>query len=168
MPLLLHHDVGKHILIIDDLGSLETIDKWLESKPEISKATLAVVGTNLGNFLADLHLSTTQQNRAYLATQFKNDDMQRVIYTQVVQSVIEILNVYKVPDANQVYEVIDKEFQTVQQFHEKVFNLGDLWPGSILVSQNGTEIGVIDWEFAGLAHPSQDIGQFGYIPLEID
>lgn len=147
------------------MGSLDTIDKWLERAEGISDTIIDAVGADLGTFLADLHLSTTSRNREYLAAQFKNDDAQDVVYTQVVQPVLGILDEYMVPNANQVYEIIEKEFRVVPQLHEMIFNLGDLWSGSIMVSQTGSLVGVIDWEFAGLARPSQDIGQFGFLEL---
>ena len=161
VPRLLHHDVAQHILIIEDLGSLSTIDKWLEGNKYLLESQSVAVGEVLGTFLADFHLSTTSQNREYLATQFKNDDVHHVIYAQVIQPVLDILNEYDIPNAKLIYEIIQREFRDVQQFPQKVLNLGDLWPGSILVAQSATTVGVIDWEFAGLAHPSQDIGQFG-------
>jgi hypothetical protein len=161
VPRLLHHDVAQHILIIEDLGSLSTVDKWLEGDTDLLESQTAVVGEHLGTFLADFHLSTTTQNREYLATQSKNDDIHNVIYAQVVQAVLDILNEYDIPNAKHTYEIIEREFRDVQQFPQKVLNLGDLWPGSILIGQISTTVGVIDWEFAGLSHPSQDIGQFG-------
>lgn len=120
------------------------------------------MGEDLGTFLADFHLATTSQYREYLSTQFKNDDLHEVIYAQVIQPVLGILTEYDIPNAEHIYEIIEREFHDVQQFTQKVLNLGDLWPGSILVAQNETKVGVIDSEFAGLAHPSQDKGQFGF------
>ena len=167
VPRLLHHDVAQHILIIEDLGSLSTVDQWLEMDKHLLESQSAAVGEVLGTFLADFHLSTTTQNREYLATQFKNNDIHNVIYSQVIQPVLDIINEYDIPNAKHIYEIIEREFRHVQQFPQKVLNLGDLWPGSILVGQSATTVGVIDWEFAGLAHPSQDIGQFGLSPHPI-
>ena len=161
---MLHYDGVQHILIIEDLGNVSTIDKWLEMSTELSDSTIAEVGTDLGVFLADFHQSTTYLHREFLAAQFQNDNIQKVIYSQVVQPVLDILDECNIVNAKRIYEIIEKEFHDVQQFPEKVLNLGDLWPGSIVVAQNGTKVGVIDWEFAGLAHPCQDIGQFGSSP----
>jgi hypothetical protein len=164
VPRLLHHDVAQHILIIEDLGSLYTVDKWLERDKDL---LVSAEGKVLGTFLADFHLSTTSQNREHLATQFKNNDIHDVIYAQVIQPVFDILNEYDIPNTKRIYEIIEGEFRDVEQFPQKLLNLGDLWPGSILVAQSANTVGVIDWEFAGLAHPSQDIGQFGLSPHPI-
>jgi hypothetical protein len=66
------------------LGSLSTVDKWLEGDKDLLKSQSAAVGEVLGTFLADFHLSTTSQNREYLASHFRNDDIHKVIYPQVV------------------------------------------------------------------------------------
>ena len=80
--------------------------------------------------MTDLDLSTTTQNWEYLATQFKNDDIHNVIYAQIIQPLLDILNECDIPNAKHIYDIIEREFRNVQQFP---LNLGHLGPGSILV-----------------------------------
>jgi len=35
---MLHHDIAQHILIIEDLGNLDTVDKWLEGDKDTGSA----------------------------------------------------------------------------------------------------------------------------------
>ena len=41
----------------------------------------------------------------------------------------------------------------------QVFSVGDLWPPSIIMSEDSVNLGIIDWEFAGFAAPMQDMAQ---------
>ena len=161
MPRSLLHDCERNVLVIEDLGDMCTVDRWLEESTEQSESMIVDFATKLGAFLAEFHLSTNTQNREYLRTQFRNDDIHGVIYAQVIRPVLGILQDYHISNFNEVYGIIEKGFHDTHKHPYEILSLGDLWPGSILISQSRNEIGVVDWEFAGLAHPSQDIGQFG-------
>jgi hypothetical protein len=162
IPRLLHHDPVQYTLIIEDLGNLPALDDWLETTKELSTSGITSVATKLGMFIADFHVSTNSENRSSLAKSFKNDDMIDVVFSAAVQPILAILQDYNIPNAEEIYKIVTTEFRDVQQdVSHHVVNLGDLWTGSILVNEDGTKIGIIDWEFAMLASPSQDMGQFG-------
>lgn len=160
IPLLLYHDPTQHILILEDLENLPTLDKWLAQTPESSMDTITSVATDLGTFLADFHTSTVPDNRESLSEIFSNEDMREVVFAAAVEPILDILNRYKVEDAQTVYDIVVNDFQEGRKDSKRlVLNLGDLWTGSILVEKDGSEVGVIDWEFANLGPASQDIGQ---------
>ena len=160
---MLHHDTSRHILIIEDLGDLQTLDNWLQTS-DLTSSTVSVVGSRLGSFLADFHLATTPANRSSLREQLKNKNTIDVVYSHAVEPILSILNDYNIPDAQLVYEIVKTDFHHARQGSDyDSVNLGDLWTGSILLDKRGTKVGIIDWEFATVAPPSQDIGQFGIV-----
>jgi hypothetical protein len=161
VPRLLHHDPPLYILIVEDLGELPSVDKWLETT-SLCDSIISSVSSDLGLFLANLHSSTTPENHTWLGEQFKNEDATDVVFSAAVEPVLAILRDYNIPDATSIYDFLVTEFHHEHKDREShVLNMGDLWTGSILVDPRGDKIGVIDWEFATLAAPSQDIGQLG-------
>jgi 5-methylthioribose kinase len=160
---LLHHDSSSHVLTIEDLGDLQTLDKWLEL-PDLMDSTISNVGCRLGHFLADFHMGTTSENRLSLRTLLKNDDVTNVVFSAAVEPILSILKDHNISDALNVYEIVKNEFERTRMGSDyDSVNLGDLWTGTILLSEDGGKIGVIDWEFSTVACSSQDIGQFGLI-----
>jgi aminoglycoside phosphotransferase (APT) family kinase protein len=170
VPRLLHHDPSYHILIIEDLGELPSVDKWLEKSHNVPESTLSSISSDLGSFLADIHSCTTPENHAWLQEQFKNADAKKVVFAAAVEPILAILQDYDIPDAQSIYEFVVDEFgREDEDLASLVFSMGDLWTGSILVADHGDRVGIIDWEFATLAPPSQDIGQLGWsISYETD
>jgi 5-methylthioribose kinase len=159
VPRLLFHDDDKYILIIEDLGELQTVDKWLETT--LSTSAITTTASKLGSFLADFHLCTSPHIIPRLQEEFKNDDAMEVVFSAAVEPVLGILQEYQIPDAPSLYEFVAAEFKaTRQETQSHILCMGDLWTGSILVGEDG-KIGVIDWEFATMGAPSQDIGQLG-------
>lgn len=166
VPRLLHHDPSQHILVIEDLGFLPSVDRWLQSTPELSDTIISSVSSNLGIFLANLHSSTTSENRTWLEEQFENEDAIDVVFSTAVEPILAILHDYNIAEAQKIYNFLVTEFHKERQDRAShVFSMGDLWTGSILVEPRGDKIGVIDWEFATLAAPNQDIGQLGLFML---
>ena len=160
---MLYHDSDQHVIIIEDLGNLPTADVWLQT-PNLDRALIMETAENLGIFLADLHLSTTSENRSSLSNSFANEDRKRVVFDFAVEPLKQILEEFNIPQRDKIYETVETEFYKAQQNgFSHVFSMGDLWTSSVLVSESSgeTKIGLIDWEFACLASPSQDIGQFG-------
>lgn len=71
----------------------------------------------------------------------------------------------KVTGDSSLRSAVQKEFESSDYRTNRVFSLGDLWTGSILVSKNGQRIRLIDFEFAGEGKPLQDLAQFGSITI---
>jgi aminoglycoside phosphotransferase (APT) family kinase protein len=162
VPRLLYHDPSLHVLIIEDLGVLPSVDKWLEISRNMPESVISAISSDLGSFLADIHSSTTPENHAWLQEQFKNADAKAVVFAAAVEPILAILQEYDIPDAQSIYEFLEDEFRREDdELASHVFSMGDLWTGSILVAEQGDKVGIIDWEFATLAQPSQDIGQLG-------
>ena len=162
VPRLLKHDDANHVLIIQDLGNHPTADVWLRT-PDLPREVLTNTGSVLGSFLADFHLSTPEDIQ-FLSRQFENEDMSNVVFATAVEPIKAILEKFHFPDSTKIYEAVVQEYNKFQKRESnKIFSMGDLWPASILVNQSPdkVELGLIDWEFACVSPPSQDIGQFG-------
>ena len=169
IPRLLKHHEPNHVLIIQDLGNHPTLDVWLRT-PDLPQHIIVEAGSTLGNFLADFHLSTSREDVERLSRHFENKDVQNVVFTVAVEPIKAILERFQVPDAVEIYDAILHEFNDSYRRDpsNKVFSMGDLWPPSILVKQSGnTSLGLIDWEFACVAPPSQDMGQLGISPVVV-
>ena len=160
VPRLLYHDEERYILVIEDLGDLQTVDKWIESTEELSSTKITSTAVSLGLFLADFHLCSTDGRTNSFKEQFKNEDAMDVVFSAAVEPVFGILQNYDISDAHDLYTYVASEFNNARQdSHDHILCMGDLWTGSILVGEN--KIGVIDWEFATMGTPSQDVGQLG-------
>ena len=157
IPLVLHHDDQRHMLVITDLGdNLSTIDKWLENNPD--RDQLLDVAQRLGGFLATLHgLKFTEETFQTL----DNPDIVEAIERDVVVRVAEIMDTFHIEkdESRTLGEMVKTEYRKTPE--RWVFSVGDLWIGSILVSQLGETVAIVDWENAGRGKPLQDMAQFG-------
>ena len=151
--------------MIEDLGDMQTVDKWLDTGEDLSITTITTTASRVGFFLADFHLGTSPQRVEWLRVAFKNDNAKEVVFWGAIAPILRILREYHIPDAEILYDFLVDEFRASNQAsEEQIFCMGDLWTGSLLVGEN-CEIGVIDWEFATMGAPSQDIGQLGFFHL---
>ncbi|KZT43968.1 hypothetical protein SISSUDRAFT_318903 [Sistotremastrum suecicum HHB10207 ss-3] len=154
IPTLHIYDEKEHILVIEDLGKVETIEDWLQKSPTLAQCV--EVGTRLGRFLVNLHMSPlTDPER------FEFPDKNELIKAGIVDTIPDYLNKMDIPDADLVHGIIAKSFaERTSAPARTVFSVGDLWPPSVLLNESGSKIGIIDWEFAGLGAPLQDMAQF--------
>jgi 5-methylthioribose kinase len=157
-PKLLDFDTHSHVLVIEDLGdNLVTLDKWLTSRP--AEDAVKVAATELGIFLAHLHTATE------LATDqrsFESSESRQMISCQIVENIHGHLRDWGVRDAERLSEVVREAYVSSSIPNDQLgFQVGDLWPGSVLVSSDGQKVAVIDWEFAGPGRPLGDMAQLG-------
>jgi hypothetical protein len=161
IPRLLHEDHTAHILILEDLGdNLLDIDKWLAHKPHPSKETCKKVGERLGFLLASVH------GVSFSPQEFYNPDVANMLAKEIIGTMGDMLKKFDVPEDERtvVCETIKIEFEEGQMNNGKgngVFSVGDLWTGSILASEDGERLCLIDWEFAGEWKPLKDMAQLG-------
>ncbi|KAF5343327.1 hypothetical protein D9758_014194 [Tetrapyrgos nigripes] len=188
IPRLLHHDQDNNILIIEDLGTgLLLLDEWLatpavadtasrrrQTPPSDSEAVVRNVGERLGKLLASLHGMKLSDEPEALQ-EFVNPTVSGFIAEEVVGKMSGYLEKYTNLEANRkdrICSLIQTDFEEGNsgfsgggngdaRERPGVFSVGDLWTGSILVSENAERIGLIDFEFAGKARPLQDMAQLG-------
>ncbi|KAH8833339.1 kinase-like domain-containing protein [Flagelloscypha sp. PMI_526] len=155
VPKVLYHDEEKHVLAITDLGlDLLTIDKWLLSVTD--EELVDNVAKNLGMFMATVN--TIPATNAELDS-LDNPDSRTLIQREVVDKTGSYLRRFNVPEdkATLLSTLIAEDFGVRTQ---EVFSVGDFWVGSVLVNPTGTNIAVVDWEFAGRGRALQDMAQF--------
>ncbi len=150
-PRPLRADPARYLLVMEDVGELPSLDNWLLSADPDAAAK---VGRRLATFLRRLHERT--QGDATLAESFDNADVQRV-RSQVQYGAVETwLRDFGHPDAAALGEVARTLGNTFEQ-PGRCLTMGDLWPRSVLVLPN-TDLRIIDWEFAHVGRPAQDVG----------
>lgn len=159
IPHLLYEDHEQHILVLQDLGNnLIEIDKWLARNPRPSKDLCNEIGERLGALLAAVH------GLSFSFEEFKNPSVGDMLANEVVGRMDDMLKQFGVPDETRTLlcETINNEFEEGQRNKGKgLFSVGDLWTGSILLSEDSEKVCLIDWEFAGEGRPLQDMAQLG-------
>ncbi|KAG9124170.1 hypothetical protein FRC07_012595 [Ceratobasidium sp. 392] len=158
-PVLLHHDPSAHVLIMSDLGHDSfTLDHWLVSVscPSIEAATAA--GTRFGSFFARLGgLKDAIPNLQLDFTNLGARELVMEVYVRGVRGDLAKCGI----DSAEAKVLTDSAVETfVRQCEtdDKVFSLGDCWTKSLLVLA-GEGLAVIDWEFAGMNAPLEDVSQ---------
>ncbi|KDQ12556.1 hypothetical protein BOTBODRAFT_176249 [Botryobasidium botryosum FD-172 SS1] len=172
-PQLLHHDPENHVLILEDLGAdLSSLDEWLAKVPRIE--TVRSAGMRLGVFLAEVHslpMDTAASRAAVRLIQSVDSGMNELVAETAVNQIsahVKRANIRSISDseADVLQSQVNESFLDLTLSEsEKVFCIGDLWTGSVMMGTGVGEdadsvaLGVIDWEFAGLGRPLQDIAQ---------
>jgi hypothetical protein len=153
VPELLWHDLDANVLILGDLGELETLTEELTRLTSSGESRLGghqtydELGLRLGGFFADLHSSSTLDLLCHKSTAyFDNRSVIEVIYENVVLPIGSYLDKLGIPDAEKLHQRIIEDYLRPDQPWENSFMLGDLWTGSILL--DWPKACVIDWEFA--------------------
>ena len=146
-PTPIHIDSEKHILIMEDIGNVPTLDVAVQIDNKL--------GAQLGLYLANLH---SKSNRNEIGKQeLNNISIQQTRLDVQYSQIASLLADVGIVDA----EELGKK---AQELGEKYLNpgrcliMGDLWPRSILVQNSPPLLYLIDWEFAHYGRPSQDIG----------
>jgi len=152
-PRLVDFDEEVHVLLMKDLGDVLTLDRWLRTAGRDQLGSRAPgVGWRLGSFLGHLH-RTTFGDATYRRT-FENRPMQETRHAVQYQRVSEMLERGGVDDAEQL-AVRARALGEVLLEPGRCLTMGDLWPPSVLVSDEG--ISLIDWELAHYGRPLQDV-----------
>ncbi|KAF3484094.1 uncharacterized protein GIQ15_03418 [Arthroderma uncinatum] len=184
VPGLISHDEEHHILVLEDLGTLPPLSdhlsaSWLPSQsstwPSLTGTLLLenhklclCIGEKLGEFFADFHAEETLNSiKSYgndpTMTWFENGSMKEVVREAAVSTIRRYLCQFNCVESEELSKIVEEDFERQEVFDgEQCFNVGDLWPGGILIglpsktSQDLTavveenNIGVIDFEFSGL------------------
>lgn len=151
-PRLLHFDSAHSLLWMEDIGTGPALEQWLLESPAASE--IKETASTLALFLADLHTYTACHET--LAKDFFNPEIQKARFR------IQYHLANWLPE--QAYDPITRTalIQASQALGEQFLEpgyclvMGDLWPPSIRVTQQGVRL--IDWEFVNWGFPAQDIG----------
>lgn len=147
-PHLLYADGERSLILMEDIGPVPDLGESLKNS---SLEEASFMGQQIGNFLAQLHRSTFQDQG--LAKRFQNTGVLSVRLA-VQYNLLPSLERAGIPQAKEMADQISILGQWISQPGVCLI-MGDLWPASILVSQTGLRI--IDWEFAHFGWPVQDV-----------
>jgi hypothetical protein len=155
IPQLLHHDSNEHVIIMTDLGDLESLTEHLKcmtplnGKAHEEQQEYKELGTRLGGFMADLHSPNTFQKLGdKRENYFENPVVHGVIHHNMIVPIFRRLTDFNIPFSEILYNRIEQDHIRPHEHWEQNFRLGDLWTGSVLL--DWPKLCVIDWEFAGL------------------
>ncbi|QRV91265.1 phosphotransferase enzyme family protein [Ceratobasidium sp. AG-Ba] len=158
-PTLIHHDPSAHVMLMSDLGTSSLgVNQWLLS-PNIRVEDAKSAGERFGSFFA--HLG--ELNPGLFNLDFENPSARNLVLDVAVRAVHgDLLKCGIDPNvADDLTRSAIESFELQTKYEEELaFSLGDCWPPSLLVlDERGSGLAVIDWEFAGMNFPLQDIAQ---------
>jgi hypothetical protein len=155
VPELLHYDPESHVLILADLGELDTLTDLLTPLTPVRTEAFEDpqhyrdLGTRLGGFLAELHsLNTLELLGHKRSAYFDNPGVKDSFYDYIIALIRRHMEDFNIPDAAELCRRIDEEHIRPEEAWEQSFMIGDLWTGSILL--DWPKVCVIDWELAGI------------------
>jgi 5-methylthioribose kinase len=155
-PHLLDANRDPHVILMEDLGDVPTLGRWLRTQDSDEVDTIApLLGHRLGTFIGRLHAAT--HDRPTYAETFDNRPMQETRLAVQYQGVAEMLDRGGVDDA----EALGQRAQGLGEAllgPGSCLTMGDLWPASVLVQ--GDELRLIDWELAHFGRPLQDLAHW--------
>ncbi|KAF8191533.1 kinase-like domain-containing protein [Mycena galopus ATCC 62051] len=154
IPQLIHHDSTANVLWITDLGVSQTLSKYLASTPS-SIATVHDIAATLGTFIS--RFWQIMANPAPVITDlFGRQNGQDDPADFLSSTALKVMSLHCVPGAEILSERVRTAMQTKDQI-ELCLGMVDFWPGSILISPDGS-CGLVDWEYFGLSTPGAEIG----------
>jgi len=149
------------VLVTEDIGEVPSLDEWLRAAGGQSRAAdAAAQGRRLGRFIGRLHATTCNDDR--YAEPFDNRSMQETRLAVQYRGVTEMLRTGGVEDA----EALGARAKSLgQELLEpgRCLTMGDLWPPSVLVEEEGPNLSglrLIDWELAHYGRPLQDVAHW--------
>lgn len=140
-PEVLAYDAGAVVAVFEDLGDLPDLGTWLKQGGDPSRLQ------RLGSWLGRLHLGAVARTFANPAVQQTRN---RVQY-RAIRGWLEEAGIPN-PTAADHAEQLGERFLKPG----RCLIMGDLWPRSILVSEE--QLHVIDWELCHYGVPAQDLG----------
>jgi 5-methylthioribose kinase len=157
-PRPVYADPVNHVLVMEDLGDVPTLGRWLRSTAdEKAPAHTPQIGQWLGAFIGRLHRSTLGDETA--AETFDNRAMQETRHAIQYQAVADLLRRGGVADADVLGRRAEALGETLLG-PGLCLTMGDLWPSSVLVAPDDAGLRLIDWELAHYGQPLQDLAHW--------
>lgn len=155
-PKLLEATQDPHVILMEDLGELPTLGRWLRAHdPETVQDAAPALGQHLGTFIGRLHAATHE--RPEYAETFDNRPMQETRLAVQYRGVTAMLETGGVDDAGALGTRAETLGTTLLE-PGCCLTMGDLWPSSVLVQED--ELRLIDWELSHYGRPLQDVAHW--------
>lgn len=152
-PALLDHNPDRDVLIIEDCGDVPDLRSWMQT--ETDSIAAAQLGMTIGAYIGRLHgLSSCI---AGIAPQIRNAQIQR---TRLETQYWDVARLFRDAGVRDAHRLGRRAIALGKILCRPgcVFVMGDLWPHSVLVEEEG--LAVIDWEMAHWGRPAQDVSHF--------
>jgi len=153
LPELYAVDNEHHIILMEDVCQCPDLESWLRAPHSIDETDH--LGRLLGSFIGKLH--RVSAHIPALAVEFNNSKIQRTRLDLLYGNILNYASRANIPDASILAERA-VEFGRQLQLSGKTLIMGDLWPRSVIVSDN--KLRIIDWELSHYGKPAQDVGHF--------
>ena len=144
---LIAYDQEQHNLHISDGGLWHLKDAY----SSLSQSTVQTAGSQLGEWLAVLHNSTT-------AMDIGDNRVAKSVYRHIYNNLAKALEENGLDPS--LGEQINEEFGSLLQTDDICLCHGDFWPGNVLVKTDPLRLTVVDWELTRRGNGATDVGQF--------
>ncbi|KAG8893946.1 hypothetical protein FRC00_009784, partial [Tulasnella sp. 408] len=155
-PELVFHDTTSHVIWMTDLGKSRILSDYiLYGSPQ--QATIETLGRTLGRFFGGL-FKVTKNPPSDLTRSFTDSRRLMEFLTSQTERIVAELPGGVTPEIAALLERMRSALN--REVHpEQCLGMVDLWPGSVLIDDNG-DCGLVDWEYFGLTDPGTDLGMF--------
>lgn len=169
VPSLVWHDEERKVLWISDLGELTTLSDYLRAQVADGAVTAlwdgesgpspAAIGAKLGTALASIHAASINPPPEVVAQlTYRETDV-----ADQLKGYLEVLftkyDLDTPAEAEKLASRMGLDFSPEPRDGLKVWGMGDLWPGSVLLSSPPSDgMALVDWEFPYVAHPGAEVG----------
>ena len=158
VPMVLGHDVDKHVLCMTDFRESISLTAFVSLSSRMHDGVglehAAEIGARIGRFFGRLHslsvFSLVKASPAGRQIVENRSGGRKLVREMIIESLESIMLRYSVDndDASTLATAVTQDWDA--DHPERAFVLGDSWTGSILlrIAQDKLEMAVIDWEFA--------------------
>ncbi|KAG8953287.1 hypothetical protein FRC04_002697 [Tulasnella sp. 424] len=162
VPKLVFHDTNSHVIWMTDLGRSRILSDYIlyESPQQV---TIQALGRMLGCFFGGLFMATKNPSKEITRSLADSRHLLEFLTSQTERVVIDLpdgINSESTALLGRMRSALDSDVN-----QEQCLGMVDLWPGSVLIDDNG-ECGLVDWEHFGVTDPGSDLGMFaGHLHL---
>lgn len=153
------------LLWMEDAGNRNLLDAY----QMLSRATVQEIGTEIGRWLAKLHMKTPHHEVTGVSNVNNEVGMTvaRYTYNNLVTTFRQLGK-----DTHLASNINDTFGALIATEKESVCH-GDFWPGNVMLQSNSLEEGpyiltVIDWEMVRVGSSATDVGQFAAETFMLD
>ncbi|TFK35014.1 kinase-like domain-containing protein [Crucibulum laeve] len=161
VPKLIFHDKQKNVLWMEDLGKTRSLSTYLCESEGSNVDTLNEIAANLGQFFAELYVSTRNPPQELIA-RVSNPAYMTETYGYLAGLTRKALVSAGLPDADVLAERVRGALLDVEDDidgDDRCLGMADMWPESMLIDDED-RCGLVDWEYFGVSSASAELGMF--------
>lgn len=160
VPEGLHYDPDRHVLLMQDVGSLQTLMDFVCAKPPPSTDIATLIGSQIGEFIARLHNLGRENKDQSKFQYFSGNTAGRQAAGTIYQTITPNAATYGIEDP--ILPIVAKELGEESLRSEETLIMGDFWMSNILLqfgenSSDLKKIWIIDWEMCRYGASAVDV-----------